>query len=357
MSKAPLRVLQLIDSLEAGGSERMAVQIANLLNDKINFSAIVSTRQSGVLEKDIIKNVLFLCLNKKRAFDIFAVLKLYRFIKKNRINIIHAHGTSFFTAFQLKLFVPSLKLIWHDHYGNSDFLERREKFVLSKCSHFFDAIISVNKKLKDWSIKNLNCRKVFYLENFSSLTEINSKQKQAVFTILQIANLRPQKDHLNSLNAIKLLIGKGHQIQVNYVGDATLNQTYTNSILDYVNYNHLNNTVKFFGSQSNISEFLEKADLGILSSESEGLPLSLLEYAQAHLPVVVTNVGQCKEVVGDNGVIVEPKRPKLLAKAIESYMNNKDLCKKHGDKFYQSIKTRYGADIFLDKLFEVYNTK
>jgi len=48
-----LRILQLIDSLDAGGAERMAVNYANTLVDFIEFSALVTTRKQGALKEQL----------------------------------------------------------------------------------------------------------------------------------------------------------------------------------------------------------------------------------------------------------------------------------------------------------------
>ena len=120
-----MRILQIIDSLEAGGAERMAVNYANALAEKIDFSGLVSTRKEGALLDQINSNVSYMCLNKKGTFDLKALFVLRKFVVENKIEIIHAHSTSFFIAFLLKLLYPSLKLIWHDHYGDSEFLIKR----------------------------------------------------------------------------------------------------------------------------------------------------------------------------------------------------------------------------------------
>ena len=61
-----MRILQIIDSLEAGGAERMAVNYANALADKIDFSGLVATRKEGALRNQLSINVSYLFLNKKR---------------------------------------------------------------------------------------------------------------------------------------------------------------------------------------------------------------------------------------------------------------------------------------------------
>ena len=64
-----MRVLQIIDSLEAGGAERMAVSYANVLVDVIGFSALVATRKEGALLEQMDSKVTYLFLNKKSKLD------------------------------------------------------------------------------------------------------------------------------------------------------------------------------------------------------------------------------------------------------------------------------------------------
>lgn len=68
-----MRILQLIDSLEAGGAERMAVNYANALTDAIDFSGLVATRKEGPLLSQLGNKVSYLYLNKKAAVDFKAL--------------------------------------------------------------------------------------------------------------------------------------------------------------------------------------------------------------------------------------------------------------------------------------------
>ena len=74
-----IRILQLIDSLEAGGAERMAVSYANALNRNIGFGALVATRTEGALKNQLDKNVVYGYLNRKSTFD-FKALLIYMLI-------------------------------------------------------------------------------------------------------------------------------------------------------------------------------------------------------------------------------------------------------------------------------------
>ena len=59
-----MRVLQLIDSLDAGGAERMSVTIANALSTRIDRSYLCTSRKEGVLKSDLKKDVGYLFLRK-----------------------------------------------------------------------------------------------------------------------------------------------------------------------------------------------------------------------------------------------------------------------------------------------------
>jgi len=97
-------------------------------------------------------------------------------------------------------------------------------------------------------------------------------------------------------------------------------------------------------------------DIGVLSSTSEGLPLSLLEYGAAGLPVVVTDVGQCGAVVGDAGRIVPASTPDQLAKQILSLLEDGDGRRALGQRFKQKVEDQFGAESVMEQWFNIYDT-
>jgi hypothetical protein len=111
-----MRILQLIDSLEAGGAERMAVNYANALQ-QIEFSGLVSTRNEGALKNQLNQSILSI-FNKKKCLD-FRALGVARYVIENKIEWVHVHSTSFLWHYYLNF--VSYQIIWHDHYGDSEF--------------------------------------------------------------------------------------------------------------------------------------------------------------------------------------------------------------------------------------------
>lgn len=350
-----MKVLQLIDSLEAGGAERMAVNLANLLVSHTDRSYLCATRKEGPLKSAINQNVGYLFLNRNKLIDIHAFKLLKSFIKENTITHIHAHSTSFFMASWIKIRLPHIKLIWHDHYGNSEFLFKRKYKTLRLASFTFNAIISVNKTLQSWASLHLNCKKVYYMGNFilKSSTEkpsINIKGAKEL-KIVCVANFRPQKDHLNLLKAYKILLEKGLNCSLHLFGIKEDN-IYTRSLDDYIDEFDIRN-VYFYGSQKGILPLLKTCDIGVLSSNSEGLPLALLEYGLSQLAVVCTDVGECKEVVKEYGIIVNPHDPNALATGILKY-KDENLRMKDGTNFRNHVLKHYSSQNAIKELKKIY---
>ena len=114
-----MRIVQLIDSLEIGGAEKMAVSYANALSAEIAFSGLIATRKEGALKDELQSDVPYWFANRKSVLDFKALWRTRTFVKEHKVSILHAHSSSFFFAVLLKIIQPSLKIVWHDHYGYS----------------------------------------------------------------------------------------------------------------------------------------------------------------------------------------------------------------------------------------------
>ena len=354
-----MKVLQLIDSLEAGGAERVAVNIANALVTEISKSYLCSTRQEGILKASLDPKVDYLFLNKKRTFDLKAIIRLKYFIKKEQIDIIHAHSSSFFTATLVKLLYPKIKIIWHDHYGHSEFLHRRPIRILQLCSYFFNHVFSVNQLLASWAERKLYVKSVSYLPNFSV------ENKQSLVTQLKgvegkrivcLANLRPQKDHINLLHAFKAISNQHQDWTLHLVGK-DFEDDYSNTVKQHIVDLKLSNQVFFYGSCSDTSAILKHCDIGVLSSKSEGLPLALLEYGLTSLPTIATNVGQCEEVIIDEqtGLLVSSENPNALSEALGSYINNPSKREVLGHSLYLHIDKNFSKKAIISTIKGIYS--
>lgn len=353
-----MRVLQLIDSLEAGGAERMAVNLANTLSHKIEASFLCVTRKEGLLKQSINDNVCYLFLDKKKVIDFKATKKLNNFIKQHNITIIHAHSTSFFLATLVKFISRSLTVIWHDHYGYSENLNERKFKVIRFCSNYFSHIFSVNTTLEYWAKENLRTKNINYLPNFpiqylsEPITQLHGEKGKR---ILHLANLRLQKDHINLLKAFKLVNEVFFDWTLHLVGK-DFNDNYSLSIKMFIKKNNLEKHVFIYGSCPDISNILNQSEIGVLSSKSEGLPIALLEYGLSKLPVIVTNVGDCNKVISNSneGILVEPENYKYLLEALLKLIEDVDLRTKLAENLHQKVVSSFSESSSIETLIKIY---
>ena len=110
-----------------------------------------------------------------------------------------------------------------------------------------------------------------------------------------------------------------------------------------------------YGVCTDIKNILSQATIGVLSSKSEGLPVALLEYGLAKLPVVVTNVGECGALVWNKNVLVEPENHKAFSSALLYVIKDEDRRKEIAQEFSQLVETEYSIDSFINRLKDIYN--
>lgn len=354
-----MRIIQIIDSLETGGAERMAVNYANALSKEIVFSGLIATRREGALLDQINENVSYLFLEKKNKIDVKAVFKLREYILRNKINIIHAHSSSFFTAVLVKLTFPKVKIIWHDHYGSRAGESKKKNKALIFSSIFFSSIFVVNYQLKNWSQKNLLCKKVTFIPNFiideknnNQITNLKGKEgKRIVF----LANLKKPKNHIAIIKAFHDLKLNESDWSLHLIGRDYLD-AYSNVLRDFIKFNSLEKHIYLCGERKDIKYILSQASIGVLASTEEGFPVTLLEYGMNSLGVVSTNAGFCSTVIQNevNGLLFNPLNNSELKCQLQKMVSNELFRKKAGASFKVSIVENFSVEIVIEKLILEY---
>jgi len=347
-----MKVMQLIDSLDAGGAERIAVTFANALSKEIDGSYLCVTRSEGVLKEQLLGAVQFCFIRKKSTLDFRAIFRLRTYLKRHKIDVIHAHTTSYFMATLVKLIHPSVNLIWHTHLGSRVHTSRWQNKMLYLCSLFFSAIITVNEDLKSWCLQKLIPSQVFYLPNFVNF-DIAEENLERESTIVCLANLKTPKNHLNLVSAFEKVHQEFPEWKLLLAGKDFLDE-YAKNLKEATEVAGLQNKVVFLGQQKAVNLLLCKSAIGVLSSDNEGLPMALLEYGAAGLAVVVTNVGHCEEVVAGFGEVVAPNDPVELAQALKNYMSYEQKRQTDASLFSKHIRENYSEAVVLPQLINIY---
>ena len=352
-----MKAIQIIDTLNVGGAEMMAVNIANSLANNGLESHICTTRKEGQLKNKINNNVGYLFLNKKKKNDFKAVKKLARYVRKEKIQILHAHSSSFFIAVCVKLLNPKIKIIWHDHFGDSEFLTNKSRKSIQKVSFLFSSVIAVNTTLIEWSKKNLKVKDYHLLNNFAVFgTETPQTHLKGIMgkRIVLVAGFREQKDHINLLKAFSIVLKEKNDWTLHLIGKVHKGK-YSDLVKNFIVENNLSKNVFIYGVCSDIKHILNQSTIGVLSSKSEGLPISLLEYGLAELPVLVTDVGECSKVVKNSKGITPSNDSNKYADSLLTIIENESIRNTISFELSQTVMERYSERFVTDNIIEIYN--
>jgi glycosyltransferase involved in cell wall biosynthesis len=356
----PVGVMQVVDTLDTGGAERVAVNIANCLPRDRYTSYICSTRRDGGLVAALYSDVRRLSLKRQHRFDLAAGRQLVNYIKTNNIRILHAHGASLFLSAVVSTFVPGVRLIWHDHFGRCG-TEERPIWLYKMASIRTSGVVAVNTLLAEWSRSRLSfpTDRVWYVPNFVSVSEAGETPALPGTPgnrIICVANFRPQKDHLTLLRALAIVVHQVPDAHLLLVG-TTVEAEDLNAIQNEIASLGLRQNVTFLGQRTDVAAVLRGCDIGVLSSTSEGLPLSLLEYGVAGLATVATSVGQCSEVLdeGRAGLLVPPSSPAEMAAALVDMLSSAEKRATFGTRLRDRIANTYSAESTIRQICAAYD--
>lgn len=351
--------MHLVDTLDAGGAEMMCVQLANALAEEGWRVHVCATRRGGVLEHRLAPRVRLLKLNRRWRLDIRAVLRLRDYVKRERVRLLHAHGTSVFLAAAVRMMVRSLRIVWHVHAGALG-TSKLAALLYGFMRYRLDAVVTVNEGLADWAIRRVGLKedRVWQLPNFappSIKREVPNLPGEAGFRVVQVANVRPQKDHAMMLRAMARIVEQEPKAHLLLVGNCA-HEGYGAEVRGLVAKMGLEKSVSFLGSREDVGAVLRACDVGVLSSASEGLPVALLEYGAAGLAAVCTDVGDCRKVVNGCGLLVRPGDDAAMAEAVLELLRDPVRRAEMGERLRARVRGEWSRDAAVRKLKEVYET-
>src|ERR1041384_8579776 len=148
-SNGTVGVVHVLDALNIGGAERVAVNLVNLLPRDRYTPYLCTTRSEGPLSQFVAPHVTRLRLERRGTFDAAALRQFVRFIAERRIAIVHAHASALFFSRLAAAVSGKCALVWHDHYGRSDFGDR-SAWLYRLATRRISGVIAVNQTLLTW---------------------------------------------------------------------------------------------------------------------------------------------------------------------------------------------------------------
>jgi glycosyltransferase involved in cell wall biosynthesis len=170
--------------------------------------------------------------------------------------------------------------------------------------------------------------------------------------LVSVGNLYPVKGHQHLIDAVALLAGRHPHLHLAISGRGELAEALASRARDH----GLADRVHLLGLRSDVAAVLAAADVFVLPSLSEGLPMALLEAMFARCPIVASAVGEISEVLahGDAGLLVEPGHPPGLALAIDRLLTDGNLARTLAERAFHRASAEYDVSHMVRRYVGAY---
>jgi len=389
-----IKILRIIARLNIGGPAIHAVLLTEGL-DRSKFDSSLICGSISPYEGDMLyyaaeKNVepYFIPELKRELFffdDIVAFKKIYNIIKTGQLDIIHTHTAKAGTlgrlagiAYNFLNYRKQVKIIhtFHGHIFEGYFGKIKTKmFILIEqlLAIFTCKIITVSESIKreliSSGIGNKNKIEViplgFELGNFLRILP----RDNTVINIGNIGRLVPIKNHRLFLDAAAETIRDNPEVKLRFkiIGDGQLRR----ELEEYSYRLNINTWVDFLGWQKDIVSVYADLDIVALTSINEGTPVSLIEAMASARPVVATDVGGVRDLLGDEitnrikpdahfkvlerGIIVKAGDSDSFAAALTFMLENNNLTKDIAIRSREFVRNRFSKERLIKDMENLYN--
>jgi len=195
-------------------------------------------------------------------------------------------------------------------------------------------------------------------EEFQRSNEVRSvwRKKEGIkdseLVLIHIGSFSPQKNHRLLIEALGQAIKERSDLKLFLVGNGELRP----DIEELVKEKGLDRNIRFLGLRQDIPELLAACDIFILSSDWEGVPMTILEAMAAGRPVIATAVGGVAELVedGKTGLLVPPQNAQALAAAMTRLANGPVLRQALGKQGQKRALKRFDINLVARQYEELY---
>jgi glycosyltransferase involved in cell wall biosynthesis len=332
-------VCQLVHGLPIGGAEVLVNRIIRTLRDRFRF-VVACLDEVGHLGELLAQDgIRVVSLGRRPGFDWKCVRQLRRLCVAEGVQLIHAHQyTPFAYALATRLFGrrPPVLLTEHGRFF-PDYPSRKRMWFNRLLSEPRDRFVAVGNSVRQALLDNEgfppNRVEVVYNGVGLPACDADVAGRAAIraelglagddFMVVQVARLDPIKDHNTAIRAIGLAARACPRMRLFIVGDGPEKLP----IQQAIDKQGLAGQVTMLGLRNDVRRLLTAADAFLLTSVSEGIPITILEAMVASVPVVATSVGGVPELIRDEatGLLAPAGNAEQLAGALVRLAENPAL--------------------------------
>ncbi len=350
-------ILQIITGLEYGGAEQVVYDLANNIN-RDNFDVYVVSITSKTDRSESFKKIGIdpWVMGIDSQLNLFTVIsetwKLHQMMTKKNIKIIHAHlYHALVVSTLLKLFDFNRKIVYTYHSNLHSFYRKVIMMMMFILKPFRNADIVFSKVDKKFFTKS----KFKIIPNgIKSEIDLLENEDKSIFTFVCVARLRKVKNFQSLPAIVADLKSRGeYNFQVLIAGEGEMYE----EIVQLIQKFDVSDKIKLLGLQKNVDAIYNKADVLLMPSFGEGMPITLLEAGLYGVTAIVTPVGSIPEYFNNKTVYIADINS--FADKMEYAINNKLEIEKKGQLLKKHVLANFLIEKMVDKhealYFEVNN--
>jgi glycosyltransferase involved in cell wall biosynthesis len=341
MKSPVITVLYFTNSVVRGGAEEHILTLLRKLDRAMFRPVLVCPSECAEqLRPDLPQDVPVEKLKFERPYQLGRAWQLAKLLKQYQVGILHSHlfcsslaasPVARLSGVPVVMETPHLREAWRHGLIKGSYAVDR---AIASCVDHYIAVSEANARYLI-NEKRLPSGKVHVIHNGCDLNKYEPRRSvpQGLRAslgfadddpvIVALGRLEPQKGHRNLLDAQVRVLREIPKARLVCVGTGALAQ----ELLDQTRKLGIENSVRFVGYQSNVADWLALADISVLPSLFEGLPLVAIESLAAQRPMVATAVDGTVEVVinEQTGLTVPPQNAKALAAALIRLLRDPQL--------------------------------
>ncbi len=363
-----INVLECIRQGQIGGGESHLLSVVENLNRSVFHPVILSFTDGPMIERlrqlKIDSRVIF----TEKPFDFTKWKKVRHFLKEKRIDIVHAHGTRansnvLWAARSLNIPVVYTVHGWSFHQDQHPAIRYirvlSEQYLTSRSA--VNICVSASSQqsgkaqIKDFRsivINNgIDQKKFFPSATVKDIRHEQGISKDAVL-VLFIARFTHQKQPLLLIRAFLQAAKEMPSLHLLMVGDGEQKKEAEALISDA----DAGSSITLLPFRQDVPDVLAAADIFVLPSLWEGLPIGLLEAMAMGKAIIASEVDGTKEVIKnrENGLLVAPGNIPALTEAILALAKNETARKAYQHQAQLTVKKEFNASVMTRQIEDVY---